>query len=476
MSLPGSSASDGRIEQVPSEGVFLARSTLERLYDGSPEPVAVVEPQQQRLMYCNQTFVDLCGLRPRAVRRLIATGARLTDVLVLEGGPTVQRIAQRAAELGQSLGASSVRGRVIADATTDLVLTVTASPIDSIDELGPAVVVTFRNGTAEHRVQVKYQRLLTLKRKHAEELESRVRQRTRELAQTQDELLQATRLAAVGEVAGAAAHEVFNPLTAVTGNLETLRNAMGDESETIADLTALAADWSRAYARGGRDTLAERLTSADSRAPPLAALSEICAELEDDLARRRRILDMVCRAGRRIERIIHGMLGMARAEAEPEVLNLHQVFREVRDLMAYSFDRAGVRLDVSLRQPIKVYVDRGELLQVLTNLIRNACQAATAAHGATGGQVSVIAEVAAHDVSIKVEDNGVGVPEDMRARIFDAGFTTKPKGEGSGLGLPISRRLIRRNGGELELYASRPGSGTTMRIRLPLATREAPHG
>ncbi len=472
MSLPGSTASDGRIEQASSEGVFLARSTLERLYDGSPEPVAVVEPQQQRLLYCNQTFVDLCGLRPRGVRRLIATGARLTDVLVLEGGPQVERIAQRAAALGQSLGASSVRGRVVADSTTDLVLTVTAAPIDSIDGLGPAVVVTFRNGTAEHRVQIKYQRLLALKRRHAEELESRVRQRTRELAQTQDELLQATRLAAVGEVAGAAAHEVFNPLTAVTGNLENLRNALGDESETIAELTTLAADWSRAYEHRGRDGLAERIT-ADDDDSPLDLLSEVCGDLEDDLARRRRILDMVCKAGRRIERIIHGMLGMARAEAEPEVLNLHQVFREVRDLMAYSFDRAGVHLSVSLDTPIAVYADRGELLQVLTNLIRNACQAATAAHGARGGKVSVVAEIATHDVSIKVEDNGVGVPDDMQARIFDAGFTTKPKGEGSGLGLPISRRLIRRNGGELELHASRPGGGTTMRIKLPIATNEA---
>ena len=395
-------------------------------------------------------------------------GSTITEVLRLEDSAELQATIQRAASLHQPLSASSVSAQVLTAPGETLVLTLTAAPIDQFEDDGPAVVIIFRNTTAENRVQTKYQRLLAAKRQHAVELESKVRERTRELAETQEELLQATRLAAVGEVAGAAAHEVFNPLTAVTGNLENLRNAIADEASTIDELMSLTSGWKLALDAGGHDRLAEVISKRSDDESQLEILAELCEELGHDLLRRRNTLEMVCNAGRRIERIIQGMLGMARGQAEPELLRLSQVLREVRDLMAYSFDRAGVSLEIDSPHDVSVYVDRGELLQVLTNLLRNGCQAANQAHGAKGGHVSVRTATEAHNVIIEVEDNGVGVPEDVQPRIFDAGFTTKPRGEGSGLGLPISRRLVRRSGGDLVLRASGPGKGTTMIITLPV--------
>lgn len=448
-------------------GVRLERCALERLYDASPEPVVLVELERHQLLYCNQTFMDLCGLRPHAARRLMRRGVRVGEVLQLEDASELEEIIHRAARLDQALGASSMQCRALAVPGGELVLTVTAAPIDAFCGAGAAVLVTFRNTTAEHRVQVKYQRLLTAERQHAEELEAKVRARTRELAETQDELLQASRLAAVGEVAGAAAHEVFNPLTAIAGNLENLRSALVDEADSVDELKTLAAAWREAEAEGGSSGLLRRLTQREDGESGLDALVALTGDLDQDLARRQRTLDMLCNASHRIERIVQGMLGMSGGQAEPEILELAQVFREVRDLMSYSFDRAGVGLDMRVAGRVYVYADRGELLQVLTNLLRNGCQAANQVHGTKGGRVSATAEADAQTVRIRVEDNGVGVPEDVRPRIFESGFTTKRRGEGSGLGLPISRRLIRRNGGDLLLQSSNPGQGTTMLVSLP---------
>ena len=461
VSIDASFVYGGHNAAPDASAVRLERSALERMYDPAPEPVVLVEPDDGRLLYCNQSFVDLCQLRPRAARRLINRGGRLGEVIELDHTWHIDEFIRRAAHLDHALGASSVRSIVLGEQGRDLVVTLTAVPINTFDDQGPAVLITFRDTTAEHRVQAKYHRLLVAKKRYAAELESRVRDRTRELAETQEELLQATRLAAIGEVAGAAAHEVFNPLTAIAGNLSRLQQALADEQSSVSQLRRIA---EREPSDGG-----ER----EPGGCPRRDIRVVADELEEDLQRRRKTLATVCNASHRIERIVQGMLSMARAEPEPESLKLKQVFREVRDLMAYSFERSGVELDVESSTDLEVFADRGELLQVLTNLIRNGCQAANSAHGTRGGRVSTRAAASAQFVTIRVEDNGVGVPKEIQGRIFESGFTTKPHGEGSGLGLSISRRLIRRNGGDLILHSSSPAAGTVMRLTLPDSS-EAP--
>ena len=453
-----------RSEETGYPGVHLNRPTVERLYDLSPEPVVLVDAEDGHLRYCNQTFMDLCGLRPKAVRRRLTKGVKIGEVLRLENGAALDQLVQRAAQLGQPLGDSSIRGDASRGA---LYLTVTAAPIDVFEGGGPVVVVTFRNTTAEHRVQSKYQSLLAAARRHAEELESKVRQRTLELTKAQEDLLHASRLAAVGEVAGAAAHEVFNPLTAVSANLDSMRSGIRDERDSVADLRAVVTQLLEADRAGGVSAVADRLGVRTDGETDIEALEALTVELEGDLERRERTLSMVCNACRRIERIVQGMLGMAGGQAEPEVLAIDHLFREARDLMTYSFDRAGVALTMRPLPGTRVYADRGELLQVLTNLLRNGCQAAHAAHGSKGGSVTATAGAQAQMVEIRVEDNGVGVPENAKIKIFESGFTTKRRGEGTGLGLPIARRLMRRNGGDLVLESSTSENGTTMLITLP---------
>lgn len=103
----------------------------------------------------------------------------------------------------------------------------------------------------------------------------------------------------------------------------------------------------------------------------------------------------------------------------------------------------------------------GELNQIWANLIDNALDAAPEA-----GRVEVTAQRDGAGVVVHVVDDGPGIPADVRERIFDPFFTTKPVGSGTGLGLDIARRLVRRHNGEIDVE-SRPGR-TEFRVRLPL--------
>jgi len=108
----------------------------------------------------------------------------------------------------------------------------------------------------------------------------------------------------------------------------------------------------------------------------------------------------------------------------------------------------------------------GELNQAWANLVDNALDAAQA-----GGRVEISASRQGQEVVVRVIDDGAGIPPDARERIFDPFYTTKPVGQGTGLGLDIARRLVRRNYGDIEVD-SEPGR-TEFRVLLPVAEKNA---
>jgi signal transduction histidine kinase len=115
---------------------------------------------------------------------------------------------------------------------------------------------------------------------------------------------------------------------------------------------------------------------------------------------------------------------------------------------------------------VKCYV--GQLNQVFLNLLMNACDAIE-----RDGTVRITTRPIPDGVCLEFEDDGPGIPEEVRSRIFDPFFTTKPVGVGTGLGLSLSHGIIERHGGRIWVE-SEPGDGTTFHIELPLdATPEA---
>jgi signal transduction histidine kinase len=226
----------------------------------------------------------------------------------------------------------------------------------------------------------------------------------------------ATRVGAIGVFAATLIHELTQPLAASLANAET----------------------------------GVRLLAA-----PQPDLDELRATLADIVADGRRAGDLVQKLRRLLR---HGEV--ERVELDPgELLDdaLHLVCREAKV--------RGVQIRLEIVQALpKVTGDRVQLQQVVLNLLSNAIDAVTAGDS-TARDVAVVADRCGDGVSVEVRDSGAGMDAQTLARIFQAFFTTKPKG--MGLGLSISRTIIEAHGGTLSARSA-PGQGATFRIELPV--------
>jgi signal transduction histidine kinase len=222
------------------------------------------------------------------------------------------------------------------------------------------------------------------------------------------------RLAAIGKMAAHVTHEIRNPLSAMGLNLELLEEELGTES-------------------GARSGEARALVSAVQR----------------EVQRLEQLSEEYLRVAR---------LPQPRMEAE-------DVASAVQDIAAFArreIEGAGCSLAVQVAEPLPpALFDEAQLRQALLNLLRNAREAMPG-----GGPVEV--SVAAVDMSvvIRVDDRGGGIPEPIRARVFDPFFSTK--GEGTGLGLAITRHIVEAHGGTITCEP-RPSGGTRFQIALPIA-------
>lgn len=248
-------------------------------------------------------------------------------------------------------------------------------------------------------------------------LEGLVEERTRELAEANAALLQAEKLAALGQFAAGVAHEVNNPASVVTANLSHLSG----------ELT-----------RG--------MQAAEAKV----------------------VVDESIDAMRRINELVRKLLDAGRLADLPPGAGNVQLSSAVAG--AFSELRPRLRTDVELvnRVPNDLLVRGGDevVRQVLSNLVANAAEAIP---GVREGRVQVTAQLEGRTVRVVIEDDGAGMTAEVLRRAFDPFFTTKPQGRGSGLGLPITRGLIEGIGGQIWLE-SEPGRGTRAALELPAGT------
>jgi len=165
---------------------------------------------------------------------------------------------------------------------------------------------------------------------------------------------------------------------------------------------------------------------------------------------------------KRLESLVNNFLAYARpTQPRFEPRNLNVVVREVLRFLEVDFRQSGVALRSDLEPLLPdVEIDETQFKQALLNLLVNARQVL-----GEGGAVSVRTRAGSRgDVVLEVEDDGPGIPEDMRERIFEVFYSSR--GGGTGLGLPIARQIIERHGGIIELE-TRLGHGTKFSIRLP---------
>jgi signal transduction histidine kinase len=175
-------------------------------------------------------------------------------------------------------------------------------------------------------------------------------------------------------------------------------------------------------------------------------------------------------AAQRAQRLIRELLTMAKPRPPAfEPLDLNALVKQTMDLERPQCSVAGIKLVSAFQADLpRATADPHRLGQVLMNLLANARQAMEAAE--KGQSLTVQTRQRGNMVEIRVVDDGPGIPEDVRAKIFDWFFTTKPPGEGTGLGLAVSREILQAHGGNLRLEDT-PGGGATFVLEIP---RERP--
>lgn len=226
----------------------------------------------------------------------------------------------------------------------------------------------------------------------------------------EEQLVRAEKLSTVGVLAAGIAHEIGTPL---------------------------------GIARGRAEYLAGKLTGAE--APHRAGLTSIVEQID------------------RVSRIIRQLLDFARMQPPATTqIPLAEAFDAVSRLLGVEAERRGLRLEVKPPGPLSVAADADQLQQVLVNLLLNGFDASPA-----GAVITLHAEPTPGAVDLVITDHGEGMNEDAQRRSFDPFWTTKKRGQGTGLGLPVVAQIVRNHGGTISLI-SQPGQGTTVRVGWPL--------
>ncbi len=222
-------------------------------------------------------------------------------------------------------------------------------------------------------------------------------------------LIQSEKMSAAGNLLAGIVHELNNPLTTILGFSELLLR--------------------------------------DGQAADPARLEKIHSEAE------------------RSVRIIQNVLRLARADnGSPEIIDVSETVKRTAELAQYQLRLNRIDVDMKLGSGSpKVFAHPGELTQVVLNLVTNAIQAISAVKAS--GQIRISTSTARGRVCIVVSDDGPGIRETDMKRLFEPFFTTKQTG--TGLGLNLSRKLIRGMGGDLRV-SSAPGCGATFTIELPV--------
>jgi len=227
------------------------------------------------------------------------------------------------------------------------------------------------------------------------------------------QMIQAEKLASLGQLAASVVHEINNPMTAVS---------------TYAD-----ALYSRA------------------RTTPTAD--------PGDVEKYKKIVDN----SERVLRFTRDLVSYARpAQEKPEVIDLNAVVEKAIGFCDHVLHKHGVRIERSLAPVPGFLAVRQNLVQVFINLITNACHATP-----SGGLVIVTTTREGDTALVTVTDTGTGISPETQARIFEPFFTTKPDGKGTGLGLSIVQGIMESHGGSVSVQ-SEVGKGTTFMLRLPM--------
>jgi two-component system, NtrC family, sensor kinase len=255
-------------------------------------------------------------------------------------------------------------------------------------------------------------------RDFADHLEAKVREKTAELERAQGQMVRSEKMAAIGQMAAGVAHEINNPLTGVITFAHLLKKSIP---------------------KGGRE--------------------------EEDLK-------TIIGEAERCSRIVRGLLDFARGgEIVRKSIDVTDVLEKTLALMEYQASFHNITVERAYTENLpEIEADQDQVQQIFVNLIANAAEA-MCGDGRLTLATSKVDEVGPNGpgVCVRVADTGPGIdPEDLK-RVFDPFFSTKETGEGTGLGLSVTYRIVENHGGRITV-SSQPGGGAEFVVALPVKT------
>jgi PAS domain S-box-containing protein len=258
-------------------------------------------------------------------------------------------------------------------------------------------------------------------------------------------LVQADKLAAVGVLASGVAHEINNPTAFVTSNLTELKRYVAAYEAAITEVTELSL----------QAGVADRIRAVLSRADVAFARREAANAIGESL-----------QGMERVRQIVANLRSLARRDQAGEpasVVDLGEVVEAVMRTATSELRSAEAHVDV--RPGVWVLGHRGELVDVVLNLVVNAVQARDEGRP---NRVSIELFREGSNAVLRVSDRGRGISPAHMKRLFEPFFTTKAPGEGTGLGLSLARKIVLAHGGSIDV-ASDLGEGSAFTVRLPAA-------
>lgn len=254
----------------------------------------------------------------------------------------------------------------------------------------------------------------------AQELETKVDERTRQLRLAHQKLLQSDRLASLGQLSASVAHEINNPIAGVLNLTMLMQRIMTDNGippDRVGDF---------------RDYLRKASTETA-----------------------------------RVGRIVTDLLAFSRrSKGQRSHADLNAIVQSTLSIIDHKLSLMNVSMDLRLAPDLaRVYCDASQMQQVIINLIMNAAEAMQAKGGGPV-VVSTGTDRSENAVVLTVSDSGDGIPPDVRGKIFDPFFTTKEEGKGVGLGLAVVYGIIQAHHGDIHVDTE-PGKGTRFVVTLP---------
>jgi signal transduction histidine kinase len=265
-----------------------------------------------------------------------------------------------------------------------------------------------------------------------------------DLKAAQEQLIQAEKMASLGQLTAGIAHEINNPINFVTANIKPLK-------DDLSDILKVISNYEKVIREKGMENEFQEVEKFKQDTKIDLTMKEV-----------NNLLKGIEDGAMRTSEIVKGLRNFSRLD--------QNVFRKAS--INESLDSTLTLLQSSYKNRIEIIkqfaelpeIDcfPGQINQVLMNILSNAIQAIPAE-----GSIYIKTRQVNNMIKISIKDSGAGMTEDVRKKIFDPFFTTKEVGKGTGLGLSISFGIIQKHNGEIEVF-SKPGEGTEFIITIPV--------